>query len=86
MSGECVADPAQLELLAKAVHDYCEKHLITGKGDRERVAIEVIGLFGQGMTEPAQLSAALEKGHSQSPGTSAAVAALPGRSSIESAT
>ena len=57
-----VADSAELDILTKAFNDYCARHHIADKDGRERIAIRVMTLFGRGISDPAQLSAELERG------------------------
>jgi hypothetical protein len=57
-----VADPAQLDILAKALNDYCARHRVADKDERERIAVKVMALFGQGVSDPIRLSAELERG------------------------
>ncbi|CDX43281.1 conserved hypothetical protein [Mesorhizobium plurifarium] len=57
-----VADPAQLDILTKALNDYCARHHIADKDERERIALRLMALFGQGVSDPGQLSAELERG------------------------
>lgn len=61
MSAYGVADSAQLATLTKALNDYCAKHRVAGKDERERIALKVLGLFGRGLIDPDQLSAELER-------------------------
>ncbi|MDG4876142.1 hypothetical protein P9273_13635 [Mesorhizobium sp. WSM4935] len=62
MSAYGVADPAQLDILAKALNDYCARHHVANKDERERIAVKVMALFGQGVSDPIRLSAELERG------------------------
>lgn len=61
MPAYCVADSAQLAILAKAVTDYCAKHKLACMVDRERIAVKVMDLFQQGIVDPDQLSLELER-------------------------
>lgn len=56
-----VAGPAQLEILARAVSDYCAKHKITHIDEREQVAMKVMSLYRRGIVDADRLSAELEK-------------------------
>lgn len=56
-----VADSAELTILTKAVEDYCEKHDVADRDDREQVAVKVMCLFRQGVIDPGQLKAELER-------------------------
>lgn len=42
-----VADSAQLAVLTKALNDYCAKHHIICKQERERIAAKVMSLSGE---------------------------------------
>ncbi|WP_201411349.1 hypothetical protein [Mesorhizobium sp. J8] len=57
-----MADSAELDVLTKALNDYCARHHIADKDGRERIAIRVMMLFGQGVSDLVQLSAELERG------------------------
>ncbi|RWX69626.1 hypothetical protein EN780_05750 [Mesorhizobium sp. M4B.F.Ca.ET.089.01.1.1] len=61
MLGHGIADPDQIEILAKAVSDYCARHRIVADDERERIAIKVMCLFRRGVIEPLQLSEELER-------------------------
>lgn len=56
-----VADPDQLAILTKALNDYCAMHRIICKKERERIAINVLSLFGRGIDDLGQLAAELER-------------------------
>lgn len=62
MSAYGVADSVQLDILTKALNDYCARHHVADKDERERIALKVMALFGQGVSDPARLSAELERG------------------------
>lgn len=49
-----LADSDQLAVLTKALNDYCTKHRIACKEERERIAIKVMSLFGRGVTDAHQ--------------------------------
>lgn len=55
-----MAESAELKILANAVSDYCAKHKITDDQERDAVAIRVMGLYRQGIINPAHISAKLE--------------------------
>ncbi|PBB29643.1 MULTISPECIES: hypothetical protein [Mesorhizobium] len=61
MSAYGVADSAQLAILTKALNDYCAKHHVAAKDERERIALKIFGLYGRGLIDPDQLSAELER-------------------------
>lgn len=56
-----VAGPGQLEILARAVSDYCANHKITHIDEREQVALKVMSLYRRGIVDADRLSAELEK-------------------------
>jgi hypothetical protein len=60
MSGYGVADPAELAILAKAVDDHCRRHGIGSGPRRDDIAIRVMQLFRQGLTDPVMLEDRLE--------------------------
>ena len=62
MSACGVADSAELDILTKALNDYCARHRIADKDERDRIAVKVMALFGRGVSDPVQLSAELERG------------------------
>ena len=62
MSSRGVADSGELDILTKALNDYCARHHIADKDECERIAVRVMALFGQGVANPVQLSAELERG------------------------
>lgn len=57
-----VADSAELDILTKALNDYCARHHIAEKDGRERIAIRIMILFGRGISDLVQLSVELERG------------------------
>ncbi|TPI57434.1 MULTISPECIES: hypothetical protein [unclassified Mesorhizobium] len=61
MSPYGVVDPVELAILRKAFDDYCAAHRVVADSDRERIALKVMSLFRQGVINPEQLSAELEK-------------------------
>ncbi|MDG4902150.1 MULTISPECIES: hypothetical protein [unclassified Mesorhizobium] len=56
-----IVEPAEVNILAKAVSDYCSSHKIERKDERENVAVKVMSLFGRGVTDADQLLEELEK-------------------------
>lgn len=59
---ECsLADSAELAILIKAVDDHNAKHDIARGGDRERIALRVAVAVRQGIIDPAEPSAAVDK-------------------------
>lgn len=74
MSTYGVADSAQLDILTKALNDYCAKHPVECRDehDREKVGRRIMRLFGQGLIDPVELSNRLERvgssGHDSSAG------------------
>ncbi|PBC10407.1 hypothetical protein [Mesorhizobium sp. WSM3859] len=62
MSASGVADSAELDILTKALNEYCARHHVAGKDERERIALRVMALFGRGVSDPVELSAELERG------------------------
>ena len=60
MSGYGMADSAELAVLTKALDDYCARHGIEKGPCRDDVAMQVLRLFQQGVTEPARLADGLE--------------------------
>ncbi|PBB95336.1 hypothetical protein [Mesorhizobium sp. WSM3862] len=60
-AGYGIVEPAEVNILAKAVSDYCSSHKIERVAEREDVAVKVMSLFGRGVIDPNQLLAELEK-------------------------
>ncbi|MET3594553.1 MULTISPECIES: hypothetical protein [Mesorhizobium] len=58
-----MADSAQLDILTKALNDYCAKHPAEcqDERDREQIAIMVMSLFRRGIEDAEQLSTELER-------------------------
>ncbi|PBB32475.1 hypothetical protein [Mesorhizobium sp. WSM3868] len=56
-----MADSAQLDMLTKVLDEYCEKHHITRREEREEIARKLFCLFEQGLEDPAQLTIELER-------------------------
>ncbi|PBC03795.1 hypothetical protein [Mesorhizobium sp. WSM3860] len=56
-----IVEPAEVNILAKAVSDYCSSHKIEREDERENIAIKVMSLFGRGVTDADQLLEELEK-------------------------
>ncbi|PBB83532.1 MULTISPECIES: hypothetical protein [unclassified Mesorhizobium] len=56
-----MADSAQLDILTKLLNEYCEKHHITRREEREEIAVKLFCLFKQGLEDPAQLAVELER-------------------------
>lgn len=61
MLGYGVADSAQLDILAKALNDYCARHRVVCEQERERIAAMIMCLFRQGVEDSARLSEALDQ-------------------------
>lgn len=61
MVKEGTADPAHVTFLTKVVIDFCAKHQIIRIDHREQVAGRVMSLFERGVTDPDQISIALEE-------------------------
>lgn len=56
-----IVEPAEVDILAKAVSDYCSSHKIESVDERENVALKVMSLFRRGITDADQLLEELEK-------------------------
>ncbi|TIW23235.1 MAG: hypothetical protein E5V65_01715 [Mesorhizobium sp.] len=58
-----IADSAQLDILTKALNDYCTRHPVECRHeyDREQIAIKVMSLFRRGIEDADQLSQELER-------------------------
>ncbi|RUW02295.1 MULTISPECIES: hypothetical protein [unclassified Mesorhizobium] len=56
-----IIEPDEINILAKAVSDHCSIHKIEREAERHRVALNVIGIFRRGVTDPHQLLEELEK-------------------------
>jgi hypothetical protein len=56
-----VAEPDQLELLSRAFRDHCLQHGVCSDLDREQIAVKVMALFRQGISDPSQISDELER-------------------------
>ncbi|RWE12444.1 MAG: hypothetical protein EOS61_14975 [Mesorhizobium sp.] len=61
-------EPAEVNILAKAVADYCESHKIKRVDEREDIALKAMGLFRRGVTDLEQLLQELERVGQGKPG------------------
>lgn len=56
-----LAEPGQLKMLSKAFNDHCLQHGVCSDLDREQIAVRVMALFRQGISDPALISDELER-------------------------
>ncbi|RWI42864.1 MAG: hypothetical protein EOQ93_31690, partial [Mesorhizobium sp.] len=59
--GYGIVEPAEVDILTKAVSDYCSSHKIESVDERENVALKVMSLFRRGIADADQLLEELEK-------------------------
>ena len=57
-----IAEPSDLAILTAAVEGYCVRHGVVAALDRENVASRAFHLFQQGIIEPDDLTARMERG------------------------
>lgn len=55
-----MANAEQLAILTKSVDDYCKKHDITNRGEREAIAVRALQLFDMGIIDLTALANGLE--------------------------
>ena len=60
-----IASPEQLDMLTRALDQYCDARHITSEQERKNLAALIMDLFGRGLTSAEEILSALEEMGSQ---------------------